>query len=85
MKEKSVTDTHFFDFAQTKDALGELSKDIIALETAIKLKQADLDKEKESFKEMLRSKESALESLKTSVQNALEDIDSINSRIEEVL
>ena len=85
MKEKSVTDAKIFDFAQTKDALGELSADLIALETAVKLKQATLSKEKESLAEALRSKETALTTLKETVQNALSDIDVINAHIEEVL
>ena len=85
MKEKSVTDAKIFDFAQTRDALGELSTDLIALETAVKLKQAALIKDKEALSARLQAKEAALASLSNTVQNALEDIDTINARIEEVL
>lgn len=85
MKEKSVTDAKIFDFAQTRDALGELSTDLIALETAVKLKQAALTKDKETLSTRLQAKEAALASLSNTVQNALEDIDTINAHIEEVL
>lgn len=85
MKEKSVTDAQIFDFAQTKDALGELSADLITLETAVKLKQTILSKEKDSLAENLRAKEAALATLKETVQNALADIDVINTHIEEAL
>ena len=85
MKEKSVTDAQIFDFTQTKDALGELSADLITLEAAVKLKQTTLSKEKDSLAENLRAKEAALATLKETVQNALADIDVINTHIEEAL
>ena len=74
-----------FDFAATKDALGQLSSDLIDLEAAIKIKQEELQKTRQDTASTLQGKEEKIESLLKVAQDAIADIDSINHSIEGML
>ena len=74
-----------FDFAATKDILGQLSSDLINLEASIKMKQKSLQDAKESVSLALQEKEQKIESLLDVTRNAIANIDGINQSIEGML
>lgn len=85
VKEKSAMDDKIFDFAKTKDALSQLSADLIELDTAIKTKQTLLEKQKKDALQQISDKEIKIADLGESLQRALDKIDQINRYIEEAL
>ncbi len=84
-KEKSTMEDKNFDFAATKDALGQLSADLIEIESALKIKQTALNKEKLALKNELELKEHKIAELTSAAQNALNKIETIGKYIEEAL
>ena len=74
-----------FDFAATKDALGQLSSNLIDLEAAIKIKQKSLQEFRENSSSVIQEKEQKIESLLNITKNAIADIDSISQAIEGML
>ncbi len=74
-----------FEFAATKDALGQLSADLIEIESALKVKKTTLSKEKESMRDDLLLKEQKIAELTAAAQGALDKIETIGKYIEEAL
>ncbi|MCQ2741444.1 MAG: hypothetical protein MJ210_04955 [Alphaproteobacteria bacterium] len=74
-----------FDFVTTKDALSQLSADLIELETSLQTKQSSLAKDKEKSAALLAEKEQKISSLTLTIQNTLTNIEQMNHYIEEVL
>lgn len=85
VKEKSVMEDKIFDFAKTKDALGELSADLLAFESALKAKQNLLDADKKQNAALLQQKEQKIATLAKTVEETLVKIENINKCIEEAL
>lgn len=85
MKEKSTMEDKIFDFAKTRDALGQLSADLIDLEATIKIKRTTLEAEKQNFSNQLQDKEQKIAKLGQAAQEALTKIENINHYIAEVL
>ena len=76
---------HFFEFAATKDALGQLSADFIALESCIEIKQKTLQEQQQQMSKAIQEKEQKIESLIDTTKQAIDDIDALNRSIEGVL
>lgn len=85
MKEKSVMEDKIFDFAKTRDALSELSADLIELEAALKIKHNSLAADKQKSASELQEKTQKLAVLTKTAEEALTKIDAINQYIDEVL
>ena len=84
-KEKSVMEDKIFEFAATKDALGQLSSDLVDLEALIKIKQESLQDAEQKISFTLQEKDRKIESLLNVTKNAIADIDNINQSIEGLL
>ena len=74
-----------FDFAATKDALSQLSTDLIEMEAALQMKQASLNKDKENSLTLLNEKDQKISILTSAIQSSLADIEKVNSYIEGAL
>lgn len=74
-----------FDFIETRDALSQLSADLIEFEALIKIKQTNTNIEKQKNKDELRLKEEKIVKLSSTVENALKKIENINQYIDGVL
>ncbi len=74
-----------FDFIETRDALSQLSADLIEFEAMIKIKQTNTNIEKQKNKDELRLKEEKIVKLSSTVENALKKIENINQYIDGVL
>ena len=85
MEEKITMEDKIFDFAKTRDALGQLSTSLIELESSIKIRNSQLVAEKEKNKTVLAEKEQKITELKNITQIALNKIENINNYIDEVL
>lgn len=85
VKEKSVMENKIFDFAKTKDALGELSADLIEFESALKIKQNTLLQDKKQNDETLKQKDLKISELTKVAEDILAKIENINKYIEEAL
>lgn len=85
MKEKSTMEDKIFDFAKTRDALGQLSADLAGLEAAIKIKQSALSSEKQNLANQLQDKEQKIASLNKAAEDALVKLENINQYIGKVL
>ena len=75
----------FFDFGKTKDALSELSTELVEIEALIKNKSIALAKERNDTRLSLSEKEEKIASLSKVTQEAMDKIDNINKYIAEVL
>lgn len=75
----------FFDFAQTKDALSQLSADLIGLESLVKIKKEELDSARQEVVDFTSAKEQQISSLCIAVDNALNKIENIENYINGVL
>lgn len=85
VKEKSAMENHFFDFAKTRDALGQLSADIIELENILVYKKDEIEKNNEANKKNMASQEKIIATLRNTTQKALDEVESINNYISGVL
>lgn len=85
MKEKSVMEDKIFDFAKTKDALGELSAGLIELDSILKIKQNQIAAEKQKYAEDAALKEQKITALSKAAEDAMTKIENINKYIEEML
>lgn len=85
MKEKSAMSDKIFDFNKTKDALGQLSTDLIELETIIKIKRCEIEQKNKNCSEMLNKKEKIIADLTQASKDALTKIENITDFIDEVL
>ena len=78
-------ENNFFDFAKTKDALSQLSADIVELENTLSHKKDELEKNNDKNKALIAEKEKINSDLRNVSQNALKEIEEINKYISEVL
>ena len=74
-----------FNFAQTRDALSQLSADILELSSCVKKKQAQIYDDKQAFEKNIQTKDYQLACMDDALQNALSKIEQINQYIEESL
>ena len=84
-KEKSAMEGNFFDFTATREALSQLSSDVIELENTLKLNQQKLEAEKDKINAELKDRETKIENLNRTINDTVAKIDGINKYIEEVL
>ena len=85
MKEKSAMDDKIFDFDKTRNALSQMSTDLLELETTIKIKSSEIESRKMEAIDNIKEKEQKIAELTKATQDALEKIDSLNNYISEVL
>ena len=85
VKEKSAMENHFFEFAKTKDALGQLSADIIELENILVCKKNEIEKNNESTQNTIDDQAKIIASLRNTTQKALDEVENINNYISGVL
>ncbi len=78
-------DDKIFDFAKTKDALSQLSADLIELSSAVKIKQTKLTANQQQAEKTIQNLELKIAELDKSLQSAIAEIDLINNYIEEAL
>ena len=74
-----------FDFNNTRDALGELSADLVELEASLKIKRNQLSDDKNKYFETIEQKESVIRNLTEISRNTLAKIENITDFIDEVL
>ena len=74
-----------FDFNNTRDALGELSADLVELEASLKIKRNQLSDNKNKYFETIEQKESVIRNLTEISRNTLAKIENITDFIDEVL
>lgn len=74
-----------FEFAKTKDALGELSAGLVELENLLKIKQSALAADRQKFDNEIKQKDQQIAKLTEAAQKALVKIENIGKYIEEVL
>lgn len=74
-----------FNFSKTRDALSQLSADIIELESLVAAKKSSLKSEKQNLLNELAAKEQKIAGLRTAAEDALTKIENINHYIEEAL
>ena len=79
-----MTDKNF-DFNNTRDALSQLSTDLLQLESAIKIKSAELADRNSENLQLLKKQENAITDLTKASESALEKIENITNFIDEVL
>ena len=85
MKEKSAMDDKIFDFDKTRNALSQMSTDLLELETTIRIKSSEVESRKMDAIDNIKEKEQKIAELTKATQDALEKIDAINNYISEVL
>lgn len=85
MKEKSAMEENFFDFAQTKEALSQLSADLAVLDSELQSRSASISKERETARRALNEKDTQIEALRSDILKATQNIDSITAYIDGVL
>ena len=85
MKVKSTMTDKNFDFNKTKDALSQLSTDLIELETIIKVKKSEFEKHNNETLSIIEEKEKAIANLTAASREALTKIENITDFINEVL
>ena len=78
-------ENNFFDFVKTKDALSQLSADIVELENNLVCKKDEFEKNNNANKALIEEKESIIANLRVVTQKALNEVESINKYISEVL
>lgn len=76
---------NFFDFAQTKEALSQLSADLAVLDSEIKSKLTELDVERKNHHKAMSEKDAKLEKMSKTIQDTVAKIDSITGYINGVL
>lgn len=79
-----MTDKNF-DFNNTRDALSQLSTDLLQLESAIKLKRSQLAENNKKTSEQLEKQEKIIASLTKVSEDTLAKIDNITDFIDGVL
>ena len=75
----------FFDFNATRDALSQLSTDLLQLESAIKIKRSEIKERDDKASMMLKKHEQVIAELTKASENALAKIDNITDFIDGVL
>ena len=85
MKEKSTMSNEIFDFNDTREALSQLSTNMIELESAIKIKLNKItDKTKNSY-DLIKKKDEIIDNLVKTSENALAKIENSTNFIDKVL
>lgn len=79
-----MTDKNF-DFNKTRDALSQLSTDLIELESIIKIKCKQVEEHNKDISGILEKKDQTIADLTKASKNALKKIETITSFIDEVL
>lgn len=74
-----------FDFNKTRDALSQLSTDLIELESVIKIKHSQIKERNKENDDILAKKEQIITNLTRVSQDALIKIERISNFIDEVL
>ena len=74
-----------FDFDKTRNALSQISTDLLELETIVSMKYAEIESCKAESVEKIKEKDQKIAETTKAIQNALQKIDSINNYIGEVL
>ena len=74
-----------FDFAQTKEALSQLSADLAVLDSELQSRSAAIAKEREDTRQSLSAKDAQIEFLRNDILKATQRIDSITAYIDGVL
>lgn len=74
-----------FNFTETRDALGQLSADLVELESLIKTKQKCLKTEQKKLLDKLASEEEKTTLLRQATEKTLAKIENINQYIEKAL
>ena len=82
---RSAMESKNFNFSKTRDALSQLSADIIELESLVAAKKSSLKSEKQNLLDELAAKEQKIAGLRTAAEDALTKIENINHYIEEAL
>ena len=85
MKEKSTMTDKNFDFNQTRDALSQLSTDLIELESIIKIKRTQIEEKNKDTSDILAEKEQIIADLTKASQDTIAKIENITNFIDEVL
>ncbi len=78
-------DNKNFDFNKTRDALSQLSTDLIELESVIKIKSSQIKENNEKNSNLLAEKEQKIVELTKISQDAITKIDNITDFIDGVL
>ena len=74
-----------FDFNKTRDALSQLSTDLIELESIIKIKRSQIETNNKKTLDILAEKEQTITQLTKVSQDAIEKIENITDFIDGVL
>ena len=85
MKEKFAMEEKFFDFAQTKEALSQLSADLAVLDSQAQSKIASIAIERDNYNKSITERDAKIEDMGKSVRDAVAKIDSITGYIDGVL
>ena len=85
MEVKSAMNNKNFDFNKTRDALSQLSTDLIELESIIKIKNSQIKENNEKNSNLLAEKEQKIAELAKISQDAITKIDNITNFIDGVL
>jgi len=76
---------NFFDFAQTKEALSQLSADLVMLGSEIKSKAAAIERERQDYQTSLSDNAAKISALQNTIRDTIAKIDSVNDYIDGVL
>ena len=85
MKEKSTMSNQNFDFNNTREALSQLSRDLIELESNIKIKLGEISNNTKNTSELIKQKDEVIANLTKASENALAKIETITGFIDKVL
>ena len=85
MKEKSTMSNENFDFNNTREALSQLSMDILELESCVKIKLKEISDSSKNSSDLLKQKDEVISSLTKVSEDALAKIENITSYIDKVL
>lgn len=85
VKEKLVMTDKIFDFNNTREALSQLSTDLLQLESAIKIKCSEIAEKDTNNSEVLKKQEQIIANFTKVSEEALTKIDNITDFINEVL
>ena len=81
MKEKSTMSNEIFDFNNTREALSQLSTDMIELEATIKIKLNEIIDSSKNSNDLIKKKDEIIDNLVKTSENALAKIENITNFI----
>lgn len=85
MKEKSTMGNQNFDFSNTREALSQLSMDMLELESCVKIKLKELSNNSKDTSDLIKKKDEAISNLTKASEDALAKIENITNFIDKVL